>query len=116
MSDQKHEEKVLNNLMKQSLIKIPFADFEDRLMDKIYQEEHQQKSISGNIRVAWIFFFLGLFLGLLITSMTSNMSNLIQGIPVKEIAFILQIGIVVVLLFQFDKLLGYSLKNKTRKQ
>ena len=98
--------------MQRSLIEMPFQDFEDRMMDKIYQEKLQKQSISGNIRVAWLFFFLGLFLGLLITNMTSNLDELIKGIPAEKIAFFMQIGIALILLFQLDKLIGFTFKKR----
>ncbi|HKJ42317.1 MAG TPA: hypothetical protein VKA27_09480 [Sunxiuqinia sp.] len=115
MNDNQQEEQLLKDLMKHSVVEMPFADFEDRLMDKIYSEKQHKQTVSKNIGVAWIFFFLGLFFGLLITNMTANLNDLFKGIPAKEIALFLQIGIAVVLLFQFDRLFGYTFREKIKR-
>ncbi len=111
--DKKHqEEKLIKNLMKHSLTKMPFQDFEERMMDKIHQEKRQHESVLNNIRFAWIFFFVGLFLGLAITNMTANLNIHLYGISLKQITLMIQIGIALVLLFQFEKLLGLSFRKK----
>ena len=112
MGTPEKENKLVEKLMSHSLAKLPFQDFEDRLMDKIYLEEQHKKAVSGNIRIAWIFFCAGLFFGLLITSLISNMDTLIAGFPLKKITFYLQILIALILLFQFEKLIGFSLNKK----
>ncbi|MGQ8336774.1 hypothetical protein ACUNWD_09505 [Sunxiuqinia sp. A32] len=112
MDKQNKEEKVVGKLMQKSLVEMPFRDFEDRLMAKIVDEKQRQKSVSNTIRIAWIFFCLGLFFGLLITSLVANLEQLIIGIPAKKLAFGLQIGIAVILLLQFDKLLDFTIKRK----
>jgi TRAP-type C4-dicarboxylate transport system permease small subunit len=112
MDNTHREEKLIKNLMKHSLTKMPFDDFEARMMDKIHQEKRQHKSVLNNIRFAWIFFFVGLFLGLAITNMTANLSVQLYGISLKQITLIIQIGIALVLLFQFEKLLDLSFRKK----
>jgi len=112
MDETTQEEKLVRDLMKRSLTEMPFKDFEARMMDKIYHEKQRQESILSNIRFAWIFFFLGLFLGLAITNMTANLNMQLYGISLKQIALLVQIGIAVVLLFQFEKLLGLSFRKK----
>jgi hypothetical protein len=107
------EDRLLKNLMKHAKQDFPFLDFEERMMDKIRQEKSQQESVSGSIRISWLFFFVGLFLGLLITDMVSNLDELIKGVPAEKIAFYLQIGIALVLLFQFEKLIGLTFKKKS---
>ncbi len=113
MDKSKQEDQFVKNLMKHSLEKMPFRDFEDRMMDKIYEEKQKGKSVSGSIRLAWLFFFLGLFLGLVITNITANLDQLIVGIPANKIVFYLQIGIAMVLLFQLDKLIDFSFNRKS---
>ena len=106
------EEKLMNELMKNASVDMPFSDFEQRMMDKIQLESQNNKSVSKNIRLAWFFFFLGLFFGLLITNMTSNLDSLVEGIPMERIAFFTQAGIAVLLLFQLDKLIDFRFKKK----
>ena len=115
MKNNQREEQLLKDLMKYSLVEMPFPDFEDRLMDKIQQEKQDQQTVSGNIRVAWLFFFLGLFFGLLITNMTTDLDHLFHGIPAKEIALSLEIGISIILLFQFERLFGYTFRKKLKE-
>lgn len=112
MKQSKKEDKLISNLMKHSSMKMPFQDFEDRMMDKIYEEKQQHASVRSNVRFAWLFFFLGLFLGLLITSLTTKLDYQLIGIPLKKIAYLLQIGIALVLLFQFDWLLKLTFRKK----
>lgn len=113
MDKSRQEDQFVNNLMKHSLEEMPFQDFEERMMDKIHEEKQKEKSVSGSIRLAWLFFFLGLSLGLVITYITANLDQLIVGIPVNKIGSYLQIGIVILLLFQLDKLIDFSFKRKS---
>ncbi len=113
MDKSKKDDQLIRNLMTHSLKEMPFQDFEDRMMDKIYEEKQKNKSVSGSIRLAWLFFFFGLFLGLLITRITANLDVLFIGIPANKIVFFLQIGIAMVLLFQLDKLIDFSFKRKS---
>ncbi len=112
MKQIEREDKLLKQLMNKSSVEIPFSDFEDKMMDQIYREQENTKSVSKNIRIAWFFFFLGLFFGLLITNMTANLDSLIEGVPVKQIALFTQVGIAVLLLFQLDKLIDFRFKKK----
>ncbi|KOH42795.1 hypothetical protein [Sunxiuqinia dokdonensis] len=112
MDKKNQEERLIKNLMKHSLTKMPFEDFEARMMDRIHQEKRQQESVTNNIRFAWMFFFVGLFLGLGITNMTANLSVQLYGISLKQVTLIIQIGIALVLLFQFEKLLDLSFRKK----
>lgn len=113
MDKMHQEEKLIRNLMKHSLTKMPFDDFEARMMDKIHQEKRQHESVLNNIRFAWIFFFFGLFLGLAVTNMTANLNVQLYGISLKQVTLIIQIGIALVLLVQFEKLLDLSFRKKT---
>lgn len=112
MDQLKKEDKLLKGLMKHSLVELPFQDFEERMMDKIRQEKQQHNLVQHNIRFAWIFFVLGLFLGLLITNMTANLNQQLYGISLKKIAVFIQIGIAFVLLFQFERLLNLTFRKK----
>lgn len=112
MDKMQQEEKLIKNLMKHSLTEMPFQDFEDRMMDQIRQEQQQKKSVNNNLHLAWLFFFLGLFMGLLITSLTVNLNEQIHGIPLRKIALFVQFAIAVILLFQFDRLLNFSFRRK----
>lgn len=112
MEHREKEEKLFKSLMKHARVELPFQDFEDRMMDKIHQEKQHRQLVKTNIRYAWLFFFLGLFLGLLITSLTAQLHQQLYGIPLKKIAIVLQIGIVLIFLFQFERLLGITFRRK----
>lgn len=116
MDNSVKEEKIVKSLMKHSRADMPFQDFDERMMDLIYKEERQQKSIRRDIRMAWMFFFLGLFLGLFIAGFTIEPDIFGDNIPTQTINMILQICIAVVLLFQLDRLLGFSSKRWRLKQ
>ena len=107
------EEQLIRNLMKHSEVEMPFSDFEERMMDKIFEEKIQSKAVKSNIRVAWFFFFLGLFFGLMITNMMANLDTIAEGIPMEKIAFFTQIGIALLLLFQLDKLIDFRFNKKS---
>jgi len=113
MSKYDREEKMIGRMMKQSFVEMPFADFEDRLMKQIVEEGEQKKTAKNPLRIAWLFFALGLFLGLVITSITTNFDHVYWGIPAKNISYAIQFVVAVVLLLQFDKLLDYTLRKKT---
>ena len=114
MEQLEKEDKLLKSLMKHSRVELPFQDFEIRLMDKIHQEKKHHQAVKNNVRYAWLFFFLGLFLGLFITNLTTQFDQHFYGIPLKKLAIGLQFGIVLIFLFQFERLLGITFRKKTK--
>ena len=112
MEKYNREEKLLGEMMQHSSMEMPFNDFEEKLMARIDLEKNEQKPVLSTIRIAWLFFCLGLFFGLLITNLTTNLDQLIAGVPAKKIALFVQVGVVLILLLQFDKLISFTFKKK----
>lgn len=110
MNKSNQEDHLIKRLMQHSGREMPFLDFEDRLMDRIYHEESVQRGLPGSIRIAWLFFALGLFLGLVLVGLMANIDERVFGIPLSSLINYLQIAMVLVLLSQFDTLMSFSIR------
>jgi hypothetical protein len=79
----KNSDDKLKQLIGESKLEMPFSDFEDRLMSRINSEVSNEKAITKNIRLSWLFFGLGTLFGILLTIIL-NPTNTIMGIPLSK--------------------------------
>ena len=79
----KNSDDKLKQLIGESKLEMPFSDFEDRLMSRINIEVSNEKAITKNIRLSWLFFGLGTLFGILLTIIL-NPTNAIMGIPLSK--------------------------------
>lgn len=96
--------------MKESLVDLPFSDFEDRTMQKIFREEKSLNAIYKDIKLSYVFFVLGTVVGLLIALLLSNNNQSIGGLSLEAIRLTCQIASALL----FILLVNCSL-SKTRK-
>jgi len=111
MMNSEKEEKLIRELMEKSGREMPFVDFEEKLMEKIYNEEKISRSFLKDVKLSWFFFIVGSGFGLFLSVISSQINNTIWGIPAQQITMLIQVVFVVLLLSQFDNLI-----KLTRKQ
>ena len=107
----KKEEKIIHELMSKSSAEMPFSDFEDKLMGKIYQETERSRSFLKNIKLSWLFFIIGTFFGLFLSIIAGQLSKIILGFPSQRILLVIQIIFAILLLTQFSNLFELTKKR-----
>jgi len=105
------EERLIGELMKRSARELPFADFEDKLMEQVYQKANLSRRVLKEVRLSWFFFIVGTLFGLFLNVVAAEFHKTIFGLSAQRVVFILQILFVIFLLFQFDKLVGLTKKS-----
>ncbi len=108
---QEKEDNLVKELMDQSVVKMPFDDFEGRLMLKIYKEEKAFHAFLKDVKLSWLFFIIGTLFGLILSTVAGEMNITIFGFHAQQLVLFLQTTFVIFLLFQFDKLIGLSRNN-----
>ncbi len=111
MLNHEQEEKIISELMKHSAEEMPFADFEDRMMNRIHEETSRSGSFLKQVKLSWFFFIIGTGFGLLLSMIASQSNVLIYGIPIQRFVLLAQIIFAILLLTQFDKLLQLTRKK-----
>ncbi len=107
----KNSDDKLKRLLSNSRLEMPFDDFEERLMTRIRKEAGNEKAIDKNIRLAWLFFALGTFFGVLLSVILSPV-NTMYGYPVSKILLSFYIAAGTLLLLFVEQLLKLTLKHR----
>jgi hypothetical protein len=107
-----HQDKFIQELMAKSERKMPFDDFEERLMQQIHKEAKTSRSFLKDIKLSWFFFTVGTLFGLVLNILVAEMNKTIFGIPSQRLLLIVQVLFVMLLLSQFDRLIGLTKNTK----
>jgi len=90
---------------------MPFSDFEDELMSEIRREYEKNSSFIKNIKLSWLFFFLGMISGMILVIITPGLA---EGSSDVQVNFIYA-GIIFICLFILlftEKLFSISFHRK----
>jgi len=99
------EDKFIKELMGKSGVKMPFDDFEEKLMQEIRREANTSRSLLKDVKLSWFFFVVGTLFGLVLSIVVGEMNKTIFGFPAQRLILIIQAIFVIFLLLQFDKLI-----------
>lgn len=102
------DDKLIREFMVKSESRMPFPDFEEKLMVRISAEAARSRSYARDIRLSWLFFLIGTILGTMITLFIGSLHEPIFGFPPQRVLYIAESVFVVLLLTQLDKLIGLS--------
>ena len=105
------EERLICELMGKSEQKMPFADFEDKLMDQICKEAGNSRSFLKDVKLSWFFFIIGSCFGLFLSIIAGQINETILGFPAQRIILLAQVVFVILLLSQFDRLIELTRKK-----
>ena len=106
------EEKDFKNMMQHSKLEIQFPDFEENVMEQIHAKEATPKSVWRNLKISWIFFFVGTFFGIFVTQFLADIRVSFLGENSKLILLVGEILIVFVVASQFDSLIRFTFKKR----
>ncbi len=106
------ENQIVGELMSKSGNRMPFTDFEDKLMERIQREGERSQSFWRNLKLSWFFFFIGTLFGLFLSALLERMDWTVFGWPTHRVVLIAQLLFSVVLLTQFGKLLELTKKGR----
>ncbi len=106
------EEKDFKEIMQQSKLEIQFPNFENAVMEQIHAKEVTRKSVWRNLKISWIFFFIGTFFGLFVTQFLADIRVPFLGENSKLILLVGEILIVFIIASQFDYLLRFTFKKR----
>jgi hypothetical protein len=104
------EDRNFAELMKKSMIKMPFSDFEDTVMRKIEAEVQSRKSILNSIHTSILFFIIGTGVGTAVSLFLPEILSGLSGIPTDRVQLIFQGVFILIVLTQLEKL--YKLVKK----
>ena len=91
-------------------------DIEQRTMSKIYQRASSKSRQRRYIRLIYLFFALGLILGFVLSSSFMDNEIILFGFNLSENPFLLQIPMVVVLIWLFEKIYRIVLYQKGKEE
>ena len=106
------DEKDFKKIMQQSKLEIKFPDFEDNVMQQIRAKEASRRSVWRNLKISWVFFFIGTFFGVFITQFLADIRVPFLGENSKLILLFGEIIIVFVVASQFDSLIRFTFKRR----
>lgn len=75
MEKNNNHDKYFRELLSGSSREMPFSDFEEELMSEIGREHEKKDSIIRNIKLSWLFFFLGLISGITLVVVTPKLTE-----------------------------------------
>ncbi|MCU4164510.1 hypothetical protein [Carboxylicivirga caseinilyticus] len=101
-------------LLSDSKLEMPFADFEDKVMQSVYSEEQSRQGILKNIRLSWLFFTIGALFGIIATILLPHISKPVYNISVEYIQIPVLLVLTGVLIWLMDAMLRFSLRNSKK--
>jgi len=106
------KESEFKNMIQNSKLEIQFPDFENKVMEQVYAKEASRRSVWKNLKISWIFFFVGTFFGIFVTQFLSDIQIPFLGADSKLILLGGEILIVFVVASQFDNLIRLTFKKR----
>jgi hypothetical protein len=110
MNEEK-EDRLIRELMEKSGREMPFADFENKLMEQICKEAVNSRSFLKDVKLSWFFFIVGTCFGLFLSVIAGQINKTILGFPAQRMILLIQVVFVILLLSQFDKLIELTRKR-----
>lgn len=104
MSNESIKNDPLRSLMKDSLLEMPFSDFESRTMQYILMEASSRASVAKDKKLSYIFFVLGNFSGLLIAALLLNTNVAIEGLSADLLRLICQVSIALLIILLLNSI------------
>ena len=88
---------------------MPFHDFEEELMIKIYKERDRKRSVLKNIKLSWLFFIIGMISGIALISIPSLVNETAADTTAYLTTLsILMIALCLIILLFAEKLIRLS--------
>ena len=104
----------IKRLIGESKLEMPFSDFEARLMNRINSEVSNERAITKDIRLSWLFFGLGTLFGILLTVIL-NPNFVVLGIPASKLSIPLYVVGVTLFFLMVEQLLKLTLSHRKQQ-
>ncbi len=108
------DEGKIKELIQQSRLEMPFADFEERVMQSVYKEEKSRRGILKNIRLSWLFFTIGALFGIVATISLPHIKQSVLNIEMEYIQLPLLLVISGAIIWMMDAMLRFSYRNSRK--
>ncbi len=108
------DEKQLKDWMIDSKLEMPFAEFEERVMQTVYKEEESRQGILKNIRLSWVFFTIGALFGIIATISIPYIQQPIFNFDTTYLQIPLLLVLTGVLVWLMDALFRFSFRNSRK--
>lgn len=105
MSNQLPKNQAFSEMMKKSRLAMPFTDFEERTMARIYKENILKSSTLKYKKLAVLFFVMGTGFGFAITYFLSLPETVIAGIPADTLLLVCRLVYVFLVLTQLNSII-----------
>lgn len=91
LNTNKENDNELDALLSESILEMPFSDFEDAVMQIIEEKSIRKSSISKELKLSRFFFILGSVFGITISMLLLQLEEPIFNMSPNVIAFVFQI-------------------------
>ena len=110
MKRNNNNDRYFRELLSDSRLEMPFSDFEDELMEEIHMKYKKRSSLLKNIKLSWLFFFLGMISGMavVIFSMIPTEEESVPGI-IENYSLLIIIPLCLFILLFTEKLIKSSI-------
>jgi len=115
MKDQDFKDKQLKSLLQDSKVSMPFSDFEERMLSRLNKELRSDYSIWRNIRLSWIFFFIGIVFGLGGSFVLPMLQHSVFGIDVELVRYPVMMVTIFAVLWQLDEMIKLTLRQRKNR-
>lgn len=105
------KDKLLESLIGQSELKMPFPDFDQKVMESIRQSVSAEKERKSMITKSWFFFVIGLLLGSAAPVLVKYM-QFPENINPQLVTLVIQIIISLIFLFVLERLISVTFRRR----
>lgn len=110
------DENFFKEIMSKSRLDLPFSDFEDNVMMQIETKVLHQNKWSKELRLSWIFFFVGSVFGIILSIFISKLHEPIFGVQPANLTLFFSIVFAAVLFTQIDTLIKFSRRLNSKEK
>jgi hypothetical protein len=110
-------DETFSKLMSNSKLVVPFTDFDDKVMGLIEKNALKKASISRDLKLAWLFFIMGSFFGIIIALILPYIQRPIFGFQLDRLKIPFLIMFSFLVLSQLESLIDFynSQKKQTKR-
>ncbi len=113
MLNEESDDKRLSEIMKKSMLRMPFSDFEEKVMFAINKQARYKQIVLKDTKLSCFFFLLGTGFGVGVNYYLSHANQNLMGLSSAQILLFYQVSFVLFFLMQLDKIfkLIHNLKS-----
>lgn len=114
MKENMSEETFFREIMSKSKLEVPFSDFDDNVMMAVEKKVSRKESISGDLKLSWIFFIIGSVFGIAVSIALPAIREPVFGLHLNNLLIPFQIVFVLLLVSQLDNLVSFYNKRSQK--